>query len=344
MKIKNVNLTVLVLAGLVFLSFAFFVVAEEKFTTQNNVFLDSDQDGLSNEEEKSYGTNPYNSDSDGDGYSDGAEVKSGYNPLKSAPGDKLIQAENTAQVAGVDSENNLTEKMAEKISQITGGEDAENTDLTLEDIQTLIDETMGNSSEEIESLPEIKKEDIKILKQKYSGLSDEEKSEKKKEDFTKYITAVFYIVSSNSPKPITSTNDITSVSVEISQEIMNAISTGDATSLDDLQKSGEKMMEQLKEVEVPEELVDIHIKAMQYALYAKELKKYVSTDGNDPLQDVANFSKIQGFIESLSSFSSNAQEKFAQYGLTYDESVKSILEGYGIDAQASDELYEQLTQ
>jgi hypothetical protein len=50
--------------------------------------LDSDSDGLDDEEEKIYGTDPKNPDTDGDGYQDGQEVKSGYNPL--GPG-KLVK-------------------------------------------------------------------------------------------------------------------------------------------------------------------------------------------------------------------------------------------------------------
>ena len=42
--------------------------------------LDSDDDGLSDEEEIFYGTDKNNSDTDGDGYLDGAEVEGGYNP------------------------------------------------------------------------------------------------------------------------------------------------------------------------------------------------------------------------------------------------------------------------
>lgn len=47
---------------------------------QNNNFVDTDKDGLTDKEEKIYGTDPKNSDTDGDGYSDGDEVKNGYNP------------------------------------------------------------------------------------------------------------------------------------------------------------------------------------------------------------------------------------------------------------------------
>ncbi|MCK4745065.1 hypothetical protein KAS41_03310 [Candidatus Parcubacteria bacterium] len=45
-----------------------------------NPTLDSDNDGLTEEEERIYKTNPFNPDTDNDGYSDGDEVKAGYNP------------------------------------------------------------------------------------------------------------------------------------------------------------------------------------------------------------------------------------------------------------------------
>jgi len=48
-------------------------------TNANNI--DSDQDGLTDREEvKVYQTDPLNSDTDGDGYKDGEEIAGGYNP------------------------------------------------------------------------------------------------------------------------------------------------------------------------------------------------------------------------------------------------------------------------
>lgn len=48
-------------------------------TDQNKI--DSDEDGLTDREEvKIYNTNPLNSDTDGDTYKDGDEVRNGYNP------------------------------------------------------------------------------------------------------------------------------------------------------------------------------------------------------------------------------------------------------------------------
>jgi hypothetical protein len=42
---------------------------------------DSDNDGLTDDQEKIIGTDPSNPDSDGDGFKDGDEIKNGYSPL-----------------------------------------------------------------------------------------------------------------------------------------------------------------------------------------------------------------------------------------------------------------------
>lgn len=54
---------------------------EEKLLGTDPNSIDSDNDGLFDREEvKVYGTNPLNSDTDGDGHKDGEEVKNNYNP------------------------------------------------------------------------------------------------------------------------------------------------------------------------------------------------------------------------------------------------------------------------
>lgn len=49
----------------------------------NQTTIDTDGDGLTDEEEKSLGTDPQNKDTDGDGYLDGDEVRNGFSPLGS---------------------------------------------------------------------------------------------------------------------------------------------------------------------------------------------------------------------------------------------------------------------
>jgi hypothetical protein len=49
----------------------------------SNLIIDSDNDGLNDNEEAKYGTDFANPDTDGDGFSDGDEIKNGYNPIGS---------------------------------------------------------------------------------------------------------------------------------------------------------------------------------------------------------------------------------------------------------------------
>jgi len=90
-KIKN-KAKIIAFLAVSFVVFAttFFALAQSQ--VGNSLFLDSDQDGLTDQEEKAIGTDLLKADTDGDGYSDGKEVESGYNPLRPAPGDKLVGA------------------------------------------------------------------------------------------------------------------------------------------------------------------------------------------------------------------------------------------------------------
>ncbi|MFN3301820.1 MAG: hypothetical protein ACK413_02220 [Patescibacteria group bacterium] len=64
---------------------------EEKKLGTNPYSVDSDQDGLFDREEvKVYQTDPLNPDTDNDGYSDGQEVKSGYDPKNPDPNAKIL--------------------------------------------------------------------------------------------------------------------------------------------------------------------------------------------------------------------------------------------------------------
>src|SRR6266567_3674295 len=93
-KIKHIKNSLLIAACLFFagVNYLTYVKAHTTQDSNGNICdksIDSDCDGLTNTEEKLYGTDPTNPDTDGDGYSDGVEVKSGYDPLKAAPGDRI---------------------------------------------------------------------------------------------------------------------------------------------------------------------------------------------------------------------------------------------------------------
>ena len=218
---KN-KVQIIVLSGLLIISFGFFAVAQDNSSSGYNIFLDSDQDGLSDEEERSYGTDPHNKDTDNDGYSDGAEIKSGYDPLKPAPNDKIFTEIPSQEIEIPDpaQEENLTKKLAYQIAELASGEEKE---VTLQDIQSMVDETLNTQEEEV-IIPEIKEEDIKIKEQDYDDLDEDEREEKMKEDFLEYTASMYYILVSSSPEPITSDSDINNF-LDSTLDIMSAALT-----------------------------------------------------------------------------------------------------------------------
>lgn len=61
-------------------------------TTVSVPILDSDHDGLSDQQELELGTDMHNVDTDGDGYPDGTEVRFGFNPLAGGRDRKVERA------------------------------------------------------------------------------------------------------------------------------------------------------------------------------------------------------------------------------------------------------------
>lgn len=86
------SLTILAIIVISIVSSYFYAIYKQKieyqkwleesqlYAASQNINYDSDNDGLTDLEEKNFGTDLNNPDTDGDGYLDGEEVKNGYNP------------------------------------------------------------------------------------------------------------------------------------------------------------------------------------------------------------------------------------------------------------------------
>lgn len=333
---ERLRLPVFVFFILVFSSFSFFSFASDNFSG-NSIFQDSDQDGLTNDEEQLYGTDPQKADTDGDGYSDGAEVRSGYDPLKPSPGDKIftvkdaattgnasstketLAASTTKTEAGVggSDEDNLTTQVSQQIANIlkSSSDDTSDTSISVQDMQASLQELLDKNGADTVQLPEIDESTIKVLKQNYDDLSDEEQKAKIKQDTLEYITKISYILASNSPEIITTPEDIESIATTIMTSTMTSIESGDATYLKDLSTKGEKALEELQEVEVPENMLESHKKALQLFQYASSLPDELTSFETDPLANVVVLSKMQGLLGSLSSFVSNIDATLKDLGI-----------------------------
>lgn len=323
MQPRNIKTTFVIFLSLIFLGFTIFVVAQENSSSDINIFLDSDQDGLSDEEEKTYGTDPNDRDTDSDGYSDGTEVKSGYDPKVPAPGDKIVVEKQTELSTNTGDEENLTEKLSTEIADLMNERSVgENNKINLEDLDTLIEETTGEVIT-FEDLPEINEDEIKIKEQNYSNLSDKKKEEKEKQDALEYLTTVSYTVISNSPQEISDEEDLEKLSAVILQEVSDfSPSSPDISFFDKIIDKEELALEQLKDIEVPEKMLDLHIKGLKLANYSVDLRSNARPIADDPIKTIINLSKVYSFIVLADEYSKEIISEFNNYGIT--ESLKEL--------------------
>ncbi|HBO17190.1 MAG: OmpA domain-containing protein [Candidatus Moranbacteria bacterium GW2011_GWE2_35_2-] len=303
MKSRSILLPLFVFLVIVFSSFSFFVFADDN-KNEKSVLLDSDQDGLSDQEEKSYGTDPNNADTDGDGYSDGVELRGGYDPLKPAPGDKIINNSDSVVMAeGVGGEQdlsedeNLTNELSKNVANLISDAKLSGEDLSLADIDELVNTTL-TSKVSFEDLPNVNEDEIKIKKQNYSKLDEDERKEKENEDTLEYLTAVSYLALDSFPYKISEEKDLEKFSLDfVSQFSLFLSASSDSEEyFSGLAEKGEDFLDALKEIEVPENLLENHIQGMQLANYVISMKGEMTIDQTDPISSLVQLSKIQGLI------------------------------------------------
>lgn len=316
----SVRTSMLLFCILFSLSIAFFALADDS-TTDKNIFQDSDQDGLSNDEEALYKTDSLNRDTDGDGYSDGVEVESGYDPLKPAPGDKLISVINqkdTTPSERVSDADTLTGQVSAQIAtMVQQGTNDGGAPVTIDEVNTAVQNIMSQTDEEI-VLPEVNTDDIKIkiLPKKLKG---DQLEEKKREDALQYLTVMAYILANNSPKKFHDKTDFSSVMTSLGIDSLTAVATGNGSFLEDISKKGEKTLKEVKDVEVPEDMLELHMKAIKIAKYSITLNEEAKKKSpSDPLGQVASLSKVQGFLGVIAEY---VQELYGKMG---DLGIKEI--------------------
>ena len=308
-----------VFAFLCLFSTALFVTANEASTTDAMVFADTDGDHLSNDEEKIYGTDPDVAAADSDSYSDGVEIESGFDPLKPAPGDRITPEETmtTTDSTTASTEVNMTAKASEELVNLVNekSESGANQEITSEDLTTVMTNVMAMSQEEI-ILPDVDESQIKI-KELSPKLSDEEIEEQNRQDVIEYLTLTSYILISNAPVQIRDSTALKNYSLDAGKQMLVGLLSGNYSFLDTIEERGQKALDEINDVEVPESMIDTHVKAIKMLTFASNLKQSmagtVSTD--DPLGQMYMFSKVQGFLMSLDSFMQDTQAKLMAFGI-----------------------------
>ena len=313
------------------LSTAFFVFADDA-PSQKNIFQDSDQDGLSNDEEALYGTDPLNPDTDGDGYTDGVEVKSGYDPLKPAPGDRVttpahdgvnattrpVTAMNTATSASsTGTQENLTEQLSTQVAAMVQSQSAGATgsEITQQSIADTVQSVMSQSSEQEIILPDVNTDTIKIKKLP-KNLKAKDRKEQERQDAVEYLTVISYILANNSPKGFHSESELSSLVSSLTTDSLSAVTLGNTAYTEKLSERGGKMLKEIYDVEVPQGMLDVHVKAIKIAKYLIQLKDEMKgQQGQDPIGQISSLTRVQGFLGVVSDFSQEVQQKISDYSI-----------------------------
>lgn len=316
-KIKHIKQILLIticffLAGFNYLTYA---KADNRSSATNGSVcdksIDSDCDDLTNAEEKLYSTDENNSDTDGDGYSDGVEVKSGYDPTKAAPGDKL----DTGKIASTDQPTvaasaatvpTLTDNYLQDLNSFISSKDSKSISTT--DIKTFSDEQLIKNMGDpvtLDTLPDIDRSQIKILKQSYSSLSDTDRKQKEAMDAVKYVQQMAYLLLNNSPTQISSTDELSAFMDTFSSHLSGfSGSSEDSEYFSDLGNRLEVFLNQAIAIEVPETMVDMHIKFLRIANGILTLRD-CSLGTNDPMGKMILMQKASAYVNLVSDFFKN---------------------------------------
>lgn len=322
LKTKIFNKSLFVFLFLAVFSFGFLALADEQEVI--TTFLDdTDQDGLSTEEEKAYGTDPSNNDTDGDSYSDGVEIESGYDPLKPAPGDRIVPdiapaegaVANGVAETGVETVN-LTEIATEELANIVSEKQDANQELTNEDLNQAVANVLEQANQDVE-LPEVDVDKIKI-KELETKLSETEKEKQRYQDTVEYLTTIGYILASNSPVTIRSQSDVGGFVMQSIQNMTIGLASGNYKSLDDLAKKTVKIVDEIQEVKVPENMLNTHVKALKLSgMLTNFVNKIRNVDPTtDPLGQMSELAKMQGGLMQLQGFYGEITQQLAAIGLS----------------------------
>ncbi|MFC1622822.1 hypothetical protein ACFL2R_03755 [Patescibacteria group bacterium] len=324
MDISKVRRLIGVFLVLVLFGVTFSTLARENSSSES-IFNDADQDGLSDDEEGVYGTDPNNSDTDGDGYSDGTEISSGYDPLKPAPGDKIVQDGEEVEKLDLNLEmpegesSNMTQDLSEKIIAMISSGESNNSTLTASDIDGLVDDFMDDEIT-FDDLPEVDEERIQVKEQDYDEFSEEKQLRKKKEDNEEYVVALAYLAIENSPYKITDPEDLQGFENELVKKIGSMTTMSEISSnssyFKNIVKKAENFLGQIDNIEVPEEMIPLHKKGIQLMTKAVALRDEVGVDEGDPIKSLINISKVQKLILLSMDFYEEVSSELEAVGIT----------------------------
>jgi hypothetical protein len=161
-----------------------------------------------------------------------------------------------------------------------------------------------NTYATFEELPQVEKSEIKILSQKYPELSEEKRAAQIQKDNDAYLSKTMYIIFSNLPKSVLSTNDIISLKDEFFSNLVDLNGKNNEASIKYFTDLGTRMdlvLSQMKDLEVPESMVDIYTKSIRLTKALSTIKDD-KENLKDPITQVVVLKKITNLTTLTTDF------------------------------------------
>lgn len=297
-KIQKVKFSLFIFFGLLLVSFALFSYAQENSSSGQNIFLDPEQtgsaDSVSNDKILALAN-------------DQTAVQPSAQSTTSQPSDPSTSADS----------QNMTQQLSDQLTGLLQSKSASNQDISMDDLDGIINQITSSSSLKFEDLPTIDPKTIKIKKQDYSGLSKSDQQAKEKDDAEQYVTAVSYIFLSNSPTKITKLDDLTQFSQQLLSQVGSlSDSFSNISYFENLANNGSTILKQLQDVQVPENLVDMHTQGLQLVTYAVSLKDKYKISSDDPVSAILALSEVENLMSLAKQYVDSSSQKLNDLGIT----------------------------
>lgn len=266
-------------------------VAIREQHSQENMVIDSDQDGLKDWEEQIYATNEKNPDTDADGLKDGDEITQGRDPLKRGPNDILTQQTTSSASASLSSEHtgdrpNLTRKIAEKFSQNYLTRIAQNPE-SKQDVDAFADEILQTALEQTPSRASfVTTKDIIVSHDAtHNGM-------------VQYLEQ-FNATVLNPLKPLPDTKNISDAMANIVHTENPVLSSTAADALAMYVNQYDQFLIDMKHITVPEGFVSLHIDYLNTTIKERDALKKIQNIKNDPFTSLIGFRE---YMETTTKF------------------------------------------
>lgn len=235
-------------------------IAIKERSSQDNLSIDSDQDGLKDWEEQIYGTDAHNPDTDGDGTKDGDEITQGRDPLKRGPDDYLTKkdiASPSAPSTNNGEQQNVTQKIAEIIGEDYLMQHVQNPE-EKPDIDAIADKmAQVLLNQATSSAPSITTHDITVI------------HNANKDDMDRYIKQ-FGVILKSSFLPIASEKKIMDSITDTFSAYKDTRSLPQTDTLARWLNGYDKFLTDIKTLPVPEDFASLHIEYVNTVIKERE--------------------------------------------------------------------------